>query len=251
MQFSLGSFVDVVLCDVIPMDDCHIYLGKPWKYLNKAVYDYDRDVYHINSGRKTLRPLSTDQVVHDMGAVKRMVQKWLKSQREDYRAERANEVKVVRVEPKQAVIDNVSFEKNEKTIEGNPENLHKKNDAQVVDVEDVKDDITHEEVVEQKVISADVLQAKEEKIVVTTISSDSQVQEESCHRENLFQARCMVQGKVCKLVVDGGRCANVVSQDFVKQMQLQVIPHPKPYSLRCLNSPNVVHILNSHRSLFL
>ena len=52
----------------------------------------------------------------------------------------------------------------------------------------------------------------------------------------------MVQGKVCKLVVDGGSCANVVSQDFVKRMQLQVIPHPKPYSLRWLNSPDFVHI---------
>ena len=107
-----------------------------------------------------------------MGVVKRMVQNWLKSQREKSRVERANEVKVVRVEPKQAVVDNVSVEKNEKTVEDNPENLHKKNDAQVVDVKDVKDDITHEEVVEQKVVSTDVLQAKEEKIVVTAISSD-------------------------------------------------------------------------------
>ena len=79
---------------------------------------------------------------------------------------------MVRVEPKQAVIDNVSVEKNEKTVEDNPENLHKKNDAQVVDVEDVNDDIAHEEVVEQKVVSVVVLQAKEEKIVVTAISSD-------------------------------------------------------------------------------
>ena len=147
VDFSLGSFIDTIMCDIIPMDDCHIYLGKPSKYLNKAVYDYDRDVYHINSGRKTLRPLSTDQVVHDMGVVKRMVQKWLKSQREEYHAERANEVKVVRVEPKQAVVDNLNVEKSEKIVEDNPENLHKKNDAQVV-VEDVKDNITHEKVVE-------------------------------------------------------------------------------------------------------
>ena len=75
----------------------------------------------------------------------------------------------------------MSVDKHEKTIEDNPENLHKKNDAQIVDVEDVKDDTTDEEVVEPKVVSADVLQAREEKIVVTAISSNLQVQEESCH----------------------------------------------------------------------
>ena len=100
VEFLVGSFVNAILCDVIPMDDCHIHLGKPWKYLNKAVYDYDRDVYYINSRRKTLRPLSTNQVVHDMGVVKRMVQKWLKSQREKSYSKRVDEVKVVRVEPK-------------------------------------------------------------------------------------------------------------------------------------------------------
>jgi hypothetical protein len=69
-----------------------------------------------------------------------------------------------------------------------------------------------------------------------------QVNEKSCHRENPFQVRCVVQEKACKLVVDGGSCANVISRDFAKKMNLQVIPHPKPYSVRWLSSPDVIHI---------
>ena len=30
-------------------------------------------------------------------------------------------------------------------------------------------------------------------------------------RENLFYTRCLVQGKVCSLIVDGGSCVNVAS----------------------------------------
>ena len=52
----------------------------------------------------------------------------------------------------------------------------------------------------------------------------------------------MIQGKTYKLVVDRGSCANMISQNFVKKMNLQVIPHSKPYNLRWLNSPDVLHI---------
>lgn len=38
VSLTLGSFVDQVLCDVIPMDACHILLGRPWQF--------DRDVLH-------------------------------------------------------------------------------------------------------------------------------------------------------------------------------------------------------------
>ena len=76
--------------------------------------DYDRDVYHINSGRKTSGPMSTDQVILNMGVVKGMVQKWLRSQREKSRSKRVDEVKV---EPKQAVANIMKIEKNRKDDE--------------------------------------------------------------------------------------------------------------------------------------
>ena len=30
IEFQIGNYIDKVLCDVIPMDVCHILLSRPW-----------------------------------------------------------------------------------------------------------------------------------------------------------------------------------------------------------------------------
>ena len=30
VEFQLGSYKENIMCDVIPMDVCHIFLGRPW-----------------------------------------------------------------------------------------------------------------------------------------------------------------------------------------------------------------------------
>nr|KAJ0186734.1 hypothetical protein LSAT_V11C900500100 [Lactuca sativa] len=35
---AMGSYEDEILCEVIPMDACHILLGRPWQF--------DRDMMH-------------------------------------------------------------------------------------------------------------------------------------------------------------------------------------------------------------
>jgi hypothetical protein len=47
VEFKIGGYKDEILCDVIPMDVCHVLLGRPWKY--------DRNVIH--DGEKILIPL--------------------------------------------------------------------------------------------------------------------------------------------------------------------------------------------------
>jgi hypothetical protein len=32
VEFKIGGYKDEILCDVIPMDACHILLGRPWQY---------------------------------------------------------------------------------------------------------------------------------------------------------------------------------------------------------------------------
>ena len=32
IAFSIGKYEDEVLCDVVPMQACHILLGCPWQY---------------------------------------------------------------------------------------------------------------------------------------------------------------------------------------------------------------------------
>ncbi|XP_024009459.1 uncharacterized protein LOC112084542 [Eutrema salsugineum] len=60
-------------------------------------------------------------------------------------------------------------------------------------------------------------------------------EEEQEQTENLFHTRCLVQGKVCSLIIDGGSCTNVASEEIVNKLGLKMTKHPKPYKLRWLN----------------
>ncbi|RDX64638.1 hypothetical protein CR513_56787, partial [Mucuna pruriens] len=46
-----------------------------------------------------------------------------------------------------------------------------------------------------------------------------------------FHTRCLVQGKVCIMILDGGSCTNVASIILVEKINLQIVKHPKPYKL--------------------
>ena len=39
VKLKIGPFIDEVLCDIMPMDCCHILFGRPWKYNGPAMYD--------------------------------------------------------------------------------------------------------------------------------------------------------------------------------------------------------------------
>ena len=54
-------------------------------------------------------------------------------------------------------------------------------------------------------------------------------------RENIFHTRCVIKGKVCSLIIDGGSCTNVASTRLVRKLELQTIPHPRPYKLQWLS----------------
>jgi len=38
VKFSIGKYKDKVLCDVIPMEACHILLGRPWQFDRKTTH---------------------------------------------------------------------------------------------------------------------------------------------------------------------------------------------------------------------
>ncbi|KAH7679182.1 Acid proteases protein [Dioscorea alata] len=46
VQFSIGGkYKDEVMCDVVPMDACHLLLGRPWQYDRKTLHDGYKNTY--------------------------------------------------------------------------------------------------------------------------------------------------------------------------------------------------------------
>jgi hypothetical protein len=52
VEFKIGGYKDEILCDFIPMDVCHLLLGRPWKYDRNVVHDGRKNMYTLEkSGR--------------------------------------------------------------------------------------------------------------------------------------------------------------------------------------------------------
>jgi hypothetical protein len=45
--------MDEILCDVIPMDVCHILLVRPWKYDRKVIHDGINNTYTLEKNGRT------------------------------------------------------------------------------------------------------------------------------------------------------------------------------------------------------
>jgi hypothetical protein len=57
-------------------------------------------------------------------------------------------------------------------------------------------------------------------------------------RHNLFHSRCTIRGKVCKLIIDGGSCENVITEEAAQKLALDIEKHPTPYRLEWLKKGN-------------
>jgi len=55
-------------------------------------------------------------------------------------------------------------------------------------------------------------------------------------RENIFHTRCLINNKLCSLIIDGGSCTNMASTRVVKKLALPTISHTKPYKLQWLST---------------
>ncbi|XP_074305010.1 uncharacterized protein LOC141639939 [Silene latifolia] len=66
-------------------------------------------------------------------------------------------------------------------------------------------------------------------------SSQDQAPVEADQRSLIFRSRCIVQRRVCNLIIDGGSCTNVASITMVNKLNLVTQDHPNPYKLRWFN----------------
>ena len=55
-------------------------------------------------------------------------------------------------------------------------------------------------------------------------------------RENIFNTICKVLENICSLIVDSGSCYNCCGTRMVEKLNLQLVPHPKPYKLQWINA---------------
>jgi len=76
----------------------------------------------------------------------------------------------------------------------------------------------------------------EGEILVLRRVLNSQKNENTEQRENIFHSRYTVQGKVCSMIIDGGSCGNVVSVSMIEKLGLQTSIHPHLYNIQWLNS---------------
>jgi len=76
-----------------------------------------------------------------------------------------------------------------------------------------------------------------------TLSLQTRTKEEE-QRDNLFHSRCIVNEKVCSLIIDGGSYTNGASETMVRKLNLKQQKHPKSYKLQWLNDDGEMSVKN-------
>eukprot|EP00253_Pinus_taeda_P009769 PITA_09769 len=69
VEFQIGTDKDVILCDVMPIDVCHILLGRPWQFDRNAIHDGRRNTYTLekDGNKHTLLPLKAEDNKEALG----------------------------------------------------------------------------------------------------------------------------------------------------------------------------------------
>eukprot|EP00253_Pinus_taeda_P026745 PITA_26745 len=63
VEFQIGRYKDKIICDIMPMDVCHILLGRPWQYDRKVTHDGVMNCYKFEKDgvRHTLVPIKEEK----------------------------------------------------------------------------------------------------------------------------------------------------------------------------------------------
>ena len=72
VPFSIGTYKDEVICDVVPMEARHLLLGRPWQYDRKIIYNgLTNEITLTHLGTKfVLHPQTPSQVAKDQLTIK-------------------------------------------------------------------------------------------------------------------------------------------------------------------------------------
>jgi hypothetical protein len=53
VEFKIGGYRDEILCDVIPMDVCHVFLVRPWHFDRNVIHDGRKNTYTLEKNGRT------------------------------------------------------------------------------------------------------------------------------------------------------------------------------------------------------
>jgi hypothetical protein len=65
---------------------------------------------------------------------------------------------------------------------------------------------------------------------------------EQNQRHTLFQTKCVIKERSCRLIIDVGSSNNLASSDMVEKLALTTKPHTHPYHIRWLNNSGKVKV---------
>ena len=77
--FTIGEYIDEVVCDVVPMNVSHLLLGRPWQFDCEVVHNGRANTYFVSKDGKRilLTPLSPSQAMRDQLAISKVAKKSL------------------------------------------------------------------------------------------------------------------------------------------------------------------------------
>jgi hypothetical protein len=75
-----------------------------------------------------------------------------------------------------------------------------------------------------------------ESLIVQRVLSAQMEKAEQNQRHTLFQTKCVIKERSCRVIIDGGSCNNLASSDMVEKLALTTQPHPHSYCIQWLNN---------------
>ena len=78
--------------------------------------------------------------------------------------------------------------------------------------------------------------ARYDSLIVQRVLSAQMEKVEQNQRHTLFQTKCVVKDRSCRMIIDGGSCNNLASSDMMAKLALSTKPHPHPYYIQWLNN---------------
>lgn len=79
-------------------------------------------------------------------------------------------------------------------------------------------------------------------LIVAKKALTLQLQDEPEQRCNLFQTKTRINGRSIKVIIGGGSCHNLASQELCSKFKLKYKKHPRPYHVQWLSGSGTIKI---------